>query len=129
MSATSSASGNTPPGPRNFGQLVAEHEDGRFHNAASDALHELLLRIRDAAGLRGGNAKGTLTIKLEIEQEDGNIEITAEITSKAPKLRRGRSIYWMTPEGHLTRGNPNQPELPLRDVSASAGATVARNLA
>lgn len=118
-----------PPGPRNFGQFVADHEDGRFHNAASDAMHELLQRLREAAGLRGGTAKAQMTIKLDFEMEGENIEITAELTSKLPKLKRGRSIWWITPEGHLCRSNPAQPELPLRDVSTGPGAAVARNLA
>lgn len=124
MSATTN-----PPGPRNFGQFVAEHEEGRFHNAASDALHKLLTGLREAAGMRGGTAKAKMTIALDFEMEGGTVEVTADITSKLPKLKRGRSIFWITPEGHLCRTNPEQPELPLRDVTSGASATTARNLA
>jgi hypothetical protein len=118
-----------PPGPRNFGQFVAEHEDGRFHKASSDALHEVLLAVREAAGIRNGAAKAEMTIKLTVELDEDTVEITADITKKLPKLKRGKSIYWITPEGHLARSNPNQRELDLRDVTSGAGASTARNLA
>jgi hypothetical protein len=125
----SDTSKHAPPGPRNFGQFVSEHEDGRFHNAASTAMHDLLVQLREAAGMRGGTAKAKMTITLDFEMDGENIEVVADIQTKLPKLKRGRSIWWITPEGHLCRSNPAQPELNLRDVTSGPGAAVARSLA
>ena len=116
------------PAARNFGQLIAEHEEGRFHQHASDAMHDMLVKTEEAAGLRGGTAKCKMTVTFEFSMDGGIVEATAEITTKVPKLKRGKSVFWLTPEGHLSRANPRQPELPLRDVAA-ASAAVARSLA
>jgi len=126
---TAPPAGTLPPGPRNFGQFVAEHEDGRFHAAATDVFHATLVAVRDAAMLKGGIAKGKLTLTLDIEMDGENIEIIADLVAKVPKLKRGRSIWWLTPQGHLCRSNPSQPELPLRDVMQQPSALTIRSLA
>lgn len=120
---------NMPPGPRNFGQLVAEHEDGRFQASATDTLDEVIAQVVEAATMRGGTAKAAMTVKFEFTVVGETVEIVADITTKVPKLKRGRSIFWTTPEGKLCRTNPAQPELPLRDVTSGPSAAVARNLA
>jgi hypothetical protein len=115
---------NTAP-TRTFAQLIAEHEDGRFQHAATEKLNEVIEKLTEAAGLRGGKAEGTMSISFKILIDGGMVEINADMATKTPRLKRGKSIYWLTPNGQLSRSNPHQPELELREVSAAA----ARNLA
>lgn len=118
---------STAPPARTFGQFLQEHEDGRFHASLTKAWEDFLSELHEAAGLRGGEAKGKMTLSFEFSLDGGLVEVTADYATKTPKLKRGKSVFWLTPENHLSRSNPNQPELPLRDVTA--GAAVARNLA
>jgi hypothetical protein len=115
------------PPARNFAQFLTEQEDGRYHAALTTALEEFLDQLHEAAGLRGGQAKGKMTLVFDFEIDGGVVEVTADHSVKAPRLKRGKSVFWLTPENRLSRTNPHQPELPLRDVTA--GAAVARNLA
>lgn len=119
---------NIPPPTRTFAQFIADAEDGRFVPHASDRMTEMLAKTEEVAGLNGGTAKCKMVVTFEFKMEGGVVETTAEITTKVPKLKRGKSVWWLTPEGNLTRSNPKQSELPLRDVSAPS-ATVARSLA
>jgi hypothetical protein len=115
------------PPARTFGQFLAEHEDGRFHASLTKQWEDFLAELHEAASLRGGEAKGKMTLAFEFSLDGGLVEVSADVATKTPKLKRGKSVFWLTPENHLSRQNPNQPELPLRDVTASAAA--ARNLA
>lgn len=114
-----------PNTARNFGQILATLQDGKMHADLSDASRDLIARMEEAAINAGGKSKGKLTITLDYKVEGGVVEIMGDFAVKAPKLARGRSIFWMTPENNLTRRNPAQPDLPFRDVSVPA----ARNLA
>jgi hypothetical protein len=117
----------TPPPTRTFAQLIAEHEDGRFQHAATEKLNDVIEQLVEAAGLRGGKADGSMTVTLKLSIDGGMIEINADMATKTPRLKRGKSIYWLTPNNQLSRSNPHQPELELRDVTISAAS--ARNLA
>lgn len=114
-----------PSTTRSFAQFLASLEDGRLHGDLSDGMRELVEKLHDAAINAGGIAKGKLAVTLDFVLKGGVVEVTAEYSLKAPKLARGRSIFWATPENNLTRRNPHQPDLPFRDVSVPA----ARNLA
>lgn len=66
---------------------------------------------------------GTLTISIGFKLADGIVEVTGDFKTALPKARRGRSVFWATPDNNLTRRNPRQFDLPLRDA-ASAGSAV-----
>lgn len=69
------------------------------------------------------NKGGEITIKLTYKPEgQGQITIGADIKQKAPKLARGKSLFFVTPERNLSRQNPRQQELEgLRSVEADNG--------
>lgn len=110
---------------RSFAQFLAQLEDGRLHGDLSDGLRDIIEKLHDAAINAGGTAKGRVSVNIDFLLKGGVVEVTADYALKAPKLARGRSIFWATPENNLTRRNPAQPDLPFRDVSVPA----ARNLA
>ena len=64
--------------------------------------------------------KGSLTIKLNyVPEGDGQITINAEEPKiSEPKMARGKTLFFATPERNLTRNDPRQGELEgLRQVS------------
>ena len=99
---------------RNFGLVMAALEDGRFQRDLSESFRELVKGLEDHPA---GKAKGKVALQLSVSIADGIVEITGDYKVTAPKLARGRSVFWTTPEGNLTRRNPNQPDLPFRDVT------------
>lgn len=107
------------PVQQNFNQVISAVEDGHLHNDLSDKLRDLVGDLENAATQRGGKAAGTFTLTLKLSLEGGIMEIAADIATKAPKPKRGRSIFYVTPENNLTRRDPRQPDLPLRDVSVA----------
>lgn len=110
---------------RSFAQFLAQVEDGRLHGDLSDGIRELIEKLHDAAVNSGGMAKGKISVSFDFLLKGGVVEVTADFALKAPKLARGRSIFWATPENNLTRRNPAQPDLPFRDVSVPAARSLA----
>lgn len=65
------------------------------------------------------NKAGEITIKLSYKPEGaGQLTIAADIKHKTPKLPRGKSLFFVTPDRNLTRQDPRQAELEgLRTVT------------
>lgn len=62
--------------------------------------------------------KGELTLKIKIAKNgEGSVKLDTDITSKVPEPTIPSSIFFATSGGSLRKDNPNQPKLPLRDVS------------
>lgn len=117
----------TAPPTRDFTDFLRQHEGGRFANHVTGEFRDFLGKLSQAAGLRGGKAAGKFTLTIDVSLDGGIAEITGDAKHAVPKLKRGKGVFWLTPENNLSATNPDQPELPLRDVTA--GAAVARNLA
>lgn len=111
-----------PSAVRNFSTLFAALEDGRFNREVTDALRDLTAALNDAPG---GAAKGSLTFTLNFKLDGGVMEVAGDYKVKAPKLARGRSVFWVTPDNNLTRRNPNQPDLPFREVTVPSARGLA----
>ncbi|MQU29079.1 hypothetical protein GHO29_21665 [Pseudomonas helleri] len=81
-----------------------------------DELSETQHRLIDAIRLTGKG--GDLTIKLAYKPDgNGQMTIKADVKAKEPALSRGTSLFFLTPEGNLTRRDPRQQDLPLRTVN------------
>ena len=108
---------------RSFAVLLAELEDGALLTDLTAAVKEITEELESVSLRKGGQAvKGLLTLKLAITAKDGVIEIIPDVATKTPAMSRRRSIFWRGKDGLLVRSDPNQPDLPLRDVNAQAGA-------
>ena len=114
-----------PTVPRTFGQFISTLEDGRLDASLSEALRDLVADLHDAALTAGGKAGGKISISIAFNMEGGMVEAACDFSVKAPKLKRGRSIFWATPENNLTRRNPAQQDLPFRDVSVPSARGLA----
>lgn len=64
---------------------------------------------------------GALTVTLKLKPgRSGQVEIDDDIAVKAPKLSKGTTLMFGTPEGNLQREDPRQQQLPgLRQVSGA----------
>lgn len=97
---------------RPFIDTLRDIEAGHLLDELTDAQHSLV----DAIRLTG--KQGELTIKLVYKPDGaGQMTIKADIKSKEPALSRGTSLFFLTPEGNLTRKDPRQQEMPLRSVA------------
>ena len=83
--------------------------------AAQDASDELAKTIEAA---RTTNKVATMTITLKIKPDsDGVYLIEEDNKSSLPKLPRGKTVMFGTPDGNLVVNDPHQSELELRSVS------------
>ncbi|MDH0334495.1 hypothetical protein [Metapseudomonas otitidis] len=96
---------------RPFIDTLREVEGGNLLDELSETQHSLINAIQ----LTGKG--GELVIKLTYKPEGaGQMTIKADVKAKEPVLARGTSLFFMTPEGNLTRRDPRQQDLPLRAV-------------
>jgi hypothetical protein len=91
------------------------------YGAAQEDLSEQLAHCVDRARETGKAAEITLKIKIKPQGQSGQYILLDEIKVKAPEPVKEQTIMFGTPEGNLTREDPRQQKLPLRDVSAAAG--------
>lgn len=98
---------------RPFIDTLRDVEAGGLLDELTDTQHSLVDAIRAT-----GKA-GELTIKLTYKPEGaGQMTIKADVKSKEPVLARGTSLFFLTPEGNLSRRDPRQQELSLRTVDS-----------
>lgn len=96
---------------RPFMDTLREIEMGGLLDELTDAQHNLIDLIRLT------NKPGALTITLNYKPEGaGQITVKAEVKAKEPKLQRGSSLFFLTPEGNLSRRDPRQQQMDLRPV-------------
>lgn len=97
---------------RPFIDTMRDIEAGCLLDELSETQHSLI----DAIRLTGKG--GELTIKLAYKPDgNGQMTIKADVKAKEPALSRGTSLFFLTPEGNLTRRDPRQQDLPLRTVN------------
>lgn len=97
---------------RPFIDTLRDLEAGHLLDELTEEQHQLL----DAIRLTGKG--GELTLKLAYKPDGaGQMTIKADIKAKAPVLSRGTSLFFLTPEGNLTRKDPRQQEMQLRSVT------------
>ena len=97
---------------RPFIDTLRDIEAGGLLDELSETQHSLI----DAIRLTGKG--GELTIKLAYKPDgNGQMTIKADVKAKEPALSRGTSLFFLTPEGNLTRRDPRQQDLPLRTVN------------
>ena len=105
---------------RDATQIIGMLEDGELSCDLSNEISFVLDKLRDAAGPKS-KAKGYVTLKLNFAVEGVSTEIDAEISSKTPKAKRGRSFFFVTDDG-LSTEHPKQLSIDLEDVSKRKGA-------
>jgi hypothetical protein len=95
-----------------FTDFLRDHRSGVTHDDLSEALAELVQAV--VRERKVGKLVFTITVK-PFGKDDG-LEVAAAIKLDPPKETPGTSIFYPTPEGDLSRRNPNQQELELREI-------------
>ncbi len=82
-------------------------------NASCDELLHALMSLDINEGIR--KSKGSLTLKIGIDYEDGTARLKIEQSLKVPKAPQRASVFWLTGDGRLTPENPRQMTM-FKDV-------------
>lgn len=91
---------------RPFIDTLRQIERGHFLNELATQQQELIQAIQDT------RKQGELIVKLKYQPEtDGQLSVEASIISKAPTKTRGRTLFFMTPEGNLDIFDPRQADI------------------
>lgn len=105
---------------RPFAAFLQEQSGGRSHDELSDGLRELVERVQDTG------KKGSIAYKVSVEAMKGDMTalvISDEIKLTLPEHDRAASVFFADEHHNLTRHDPRQIQLPLREV----GDTYERN--
>jgi hypothetical protein len=103
----------TPKNPaRAFADLLDELREGEAQIDASEALRKMIKEVRDTC--RGGE----IHLKLSFKPAGAGkiLTITDEIVIKHPKKDKEATLMFSTETGELVKDNPQQQQLPLKDV-------------
>lgn len=107
---------------RPFADVLLELNRGRTHAEASRAMQDLVQAVIDTG------KKGSVTVVISVSKSkaSGQIEIADDVRIKLPAADRSASLFFVDDEFNLTRDDPNQPHLPLREVPAATAPTELR---
>lgn len=100
----------------NITLLLSGLENGAFHDDVSKALRGIIGDLTDHKLSHGGKPVGELTINLKFKLDENVMDIIPDYKVKVPKVSRGRSIYFVTPENGLSRQDPRQRTLELDEA-------------
>lgn len=102
-----------PAEPSNaFSVLLNTHRKGIAGNECSVFLERALAAAVDTGAKAEVNVKVTI-----LPGTDNQVAITIQPSAKLPQQKLAGSIFWVDDEGKLVTSNPNQRELPFREVA------------
>lgn len=93
------------PEPRPFATWLLEQSGGKTHEELSDALYDLVARVRDTG--KKGSVSLTVTVG-PLKGDVGVLIVSDEIKLRLPEHDRKASLFYPDAEGNLTRRDPNQ---------------------
>jgi hypothetical protein len=106
------------PSINNISLLLIALENGAFHDDISKALKGMIEDLADHKLSHGGKPAGELNISLKFKLDENVMDIVPDFKVKVPKMSRGRSIYFVTPEHGLSRQDPRQMSFELDEARA-----------
>jgi hypothetical protein len=90
---------------RPFADFLREHGNGRTHDELSDALHDLISRVKDT----GKKGSVSLTIQVEpMKKDDRMVVVSDAIKVKLPEHDRPAGVWFTDRDGNLSRNDPDQ---------------------
>lgn len=103
-----------------FAAFIQEQRNGGLHGELSDALTELVAKVAEY------EKKGALVLTINVQpNKDGmTVTVTDKLKLTLPEGDRGAAIYFFDESGNLSRRNPAQTELPLREVERPSAPPV-----
>ena len=107
---------------RPFADWLREQSGGRSHDELSEALHDLVARVKDTS--KKGSLQFTVTVAPFDKHDDAPLVVTDEIRLRLPEHDRKASMFYADANGNLTRHDPNQLSFDsLKEVPATDTAT------
>ena len=109
---------------RPFSDFLREHGAGRTHDELSEALHDLIRKVKDT----GKKGSVSLAIVVEPVKKDERLVIVSDkITLRMPEHDRPSAMWFTDRNGNLTRSDPDQlvfealREVPPPNVDLATG--------
>lgn len=93
------------PESRPFSTWLLEQSGGKTHDELSDALHDLVARVRDTG------KKGSVSLTVSVAPLSGDTDVLVvsdEIKLRLPEHDRKPSLFYPDKDGNLSRRDPNQ---------------------
>ncbi len=103
----------TEPLIRPFSDWLRDQRGGDAHAELSEALNELVESVAETG--KGGQLTFVVKAKPAGKGDHGTVVVSDTTTLKKPQPERGEAIFFVTDNSNLTRYNPRQQELPLRE--------------
>ena len=104
---------------RPFLDILAELRRGKTASDLTEEMHKLIAACSDTG--KKGQIVLTLTVEPDKNSDGERWNVSDQITVKTPRRTVKPSMFFLTPEGNLTRTDPRQDTFDgLRDVSAPA---------
>jgi hypothetical protein len=113
--------GTTPeaePVIRPFADVLLEMQSGLVHGDLTTRLHELTTAVREHG--KGGAISLTIKVEPVTKGDGGTVTVSGAIAAKIPRSEPKKSIFFLAEDGNLSRDDPRQLHLPLREVAAPA---------
>ena len=105
------------PEVRPFATWLLEQSGGKTHDELSQALVDLVARVRDTG--KKGNVSLTVTVAT-LKGDADVLVVSDEIRLHLPEHDRKASLFYPDKDGNLTRKDPNQLSFDsLREVPAN----------
>jgi hypothetical protein len=99
---------------RPFADFIGEQQT--LADQLSTTLNDLIEAVADTG--KAGALQLTVKVK-PVSKVNGQVLVSSEVVSKAPKPEPADRVYFITDEFNLSRSDPHQPSLPLREVPRS----------
>jgi hypothetical protein len=106
---------------RPFADFLREQRRGDLLEDLTEALHEAVTSV----GEHQLPAEVVLKIKIKPAGElGGAVQVQDEIALKLPKPKTPPSVFFITPENNLSKTDPHQTSMQLRDVDSGESRTL-----
>lgn len=101
---------------RAFTDVLRDLRGGTLAEELTEDLAKLAIEV-DKTG-----KQGTISVQLTVKpasKGSGTMVVTDKTSLKLPELAKGETIMFGSPEGSLTRSDPNQKKLDLKPVDTT----------
>ena len=99
--------------PRPFGEFLADQRGGDCHHEATQKLHQLI----EAVSETGRPGKITLIFSVKPAARGARmVAVTDDVKLTLPELERDTAVFYVDKNHNLSRSDPDQQDLPLREL-------------
>lgn len=96
---------------RDAAAILGFLEGGQLMADLGDEITAVTAKLKELATVPKKKVKGTLSLALAFEVQDGILTIESAITTKLPKEGRRTSMCWVLEDGSLSTEHPQQQDM------------------